>query len=132
MAMSPNSSSIGAGMGAFAASLVLSLWIAGPQTCADGWRSPSIGVQGACSWHGGVNSTPQVLAFLVSAVIGWIVYKLTETQAEKAFGERTREVERQLFPDSSAMTSHYLLRFLHRLQTLYPLVPETRSRLGIS
>lgn len=22
--------------------------------CADGWRSPSIGEQGACSWHGGV------------------------------------------------------------------------------
>lgn len=25
-----------------------------PATCADGWRSPSIGRPGACSWHGGV------------------------------------------------------------------------------
>lgn len=24
------------------------------RTCADGWNSPSIGKQGACSWHGGV------------------------------------------------------------------------------
>lgn len=24
--------------------------------CADGWHSPSIGTQGACSWHGGVVS----------------------------------------------------------------------------
>lgn len=24
------------------------------QSCADGWRSGSIGKQGACSWHGGV------------------------------------------------------------------------------
>jgi hypothetical protein len=24
------------------------------RTCADGWQSPSIGKQGACSWHGGV------------------------------------------------------------------------------
>jgi hypothetical protein len=26
----------------------------GPARCADGWNSPSIGKQGACSWHGGV------------------------------------------------------------------------------
>ncbi|MDI9310985.1 MAG: hypothetical protein QM535_12280 [Limnohabitans sp.] len=24
--------------------------------CRDGWSSPSIGVQGACSWHGGVTT----------------------------------------------------------------------------
>lgn len=25
-----------------------------PTTCRDGWHSPSIGLRGACSWHGGV------------------------------------------------------------------------------
>ena len=29
----------------------------GPSTCRDGWRSSSIGRQGACSWHGGVKRT---------------------------------------------------------------------------
>jgi hypothetical protein len=32
-------------------------WLCG-QRCADGWASPSIGLQGACSWHGGVSSAP--------------------------------------------------------------------------
>jgi hypothetical protein len=26
----------------------------GEQVCRDGWHSYSIGIQGACSWHGGV------------------------------------------------------------------------------
>ncbi|MFD7334858.1 hypothetical protein ACFV98_02495 [Streptomyces violascens] len=34
-------------------------------TCADGWLSPSIGSQGACSYHGGVvNGSPYAVLFL--------------------------------------------------------------------
>jgi hypothetical protein len=39
-------------------------------TCRDGWRSPSIGSSGACSWHGGVDRSRASLAFLVSILAG--------------------------------------------------------------
>lgn len=41
----------------------------GPPRCRDGWYSQSIGRQGACSWHGGVNSTPQEIVFFVSLAL---------------------------------------------------------------
>lgn len=44
--------------------------------CVDGWRSPSIGTQGACSHHGGVASTGRGLAFLASIAIGVVAYRL--------------------------------------------------------
>jgi hypothetical protein len=33
----------------------------GPRTCLDGWASDSIGMPGACSWHGGVNNSRYLL-----------------------------------------------------------------------
>src|SRR5260370_22332807 len=51
-------------------------YLFGPTTCNDGWHSPSIGKQGACSWHGGVNNTPQFLSFLASVFVGLVVYAL--------------------------------------------------------
>ena len=47
-----------AGLVATIASFGLFSWIDGPSRCRDGWRSPSIGLQGACSHHGGVRSSP--------------------------------------------------------------------------
>ncbi len=41
--------------------------IVGPTHCRDGWASPSIGQNGACSWHGGVDGTAAAL-FLFLAV----------------------------------------------------------------
>ncbi len=43
-------------------------------TCHDGWSSPSIGMQGACSHHGGVDSKGglRLLALLFSAYIGYM------------------------------------------------------------
>jgi hypothetical protein len=47
------------------------------QTCADGWNSPSIGRQGACSHHGGVvtrtidnRTTPQKILTYSLIVVG--------------------------------------------------------------
>lgn len=42
--------------------------------CVDGWGSPSIGIQGACSHHGGVQGQPAT-AFVISmiAAIGLLV-----------------------------------------------------------
>lgn len=39
-------------------------------SCWSGWQSPSIGSQGACSHHGGVNRTAEYLAFLFSLSAG--------------------------------------------------------------
>lgn len=42
--------------------------------CNNGWSSPSIGKQGACSHNGGVNNTPAGLRFLgslICAVVTW-------------------------------------------------------------
>lgn len=42
--------------------------------CMDGWRSPSIGIQGACSHHGGVKPQPATAFFIsVAVAIGALV-----------------------------------------------------------
>lgn len=48
--------------------------LAGSLVCGDGWASGSIGRQGACSSHGGVNKLPQTLAFLVSAALAFVFH----------------------------------------------------------
>jgi len=55
-----------------------SLQQSGPLRCIDGWRSSSIGIQGACSHHGGVDDGPirtaRLLAWLAgipSALTAW-------------------------------------------------------------
>ena len=53
--------------------IVISL-LAGPLVCGDGWASGSIGRQGACSGHGGVNKLPQTLAFFASAALAFVFH----------------------------------------------------------
>lgn len=55
----------------FVSVIVLSSFI-NPPTCADGWNSLSIGRQGACSWHGGVEVDP--LEYFVLPLGGLIAY----------------------------------------------------------
>lgn len=62
--------------------------LVGPIRCEDGWHSPSIGRQGACSHHGGVDDSAQKLVGLVSTAIsvvsGLFVYGwLDERQRRK-------------------------------------------------
>jgi len=49
-----------------------------PAECNDGWNSPSIGRQGACSHHGGVNHHTEkyLLAIAIGALSGFAVYAL--------------------------------------------------------
>src|ERR1700682_1064498 len=68
------------GLLTFLVSLTVMLKLVGPVTCFDGWHSPSIGRRGACSWHGGVDSTPQSLAFAASVFAGFLAYKLATLQ----------------------------------------------------
>jgi hypothetical protein len=50
-----------------------------PYRCADGWESPSIGIQGACSHHGGVvggDTMPRLLKIacpLAGLLVFWLV-----------------------------------------------------------
>lgn len=41
-----------------------------PPTCRDGWASPSVGLQGACSWHGGVVYSDNSFLIVAGAVAG--------------------------------------------------------------
>ncbi|MGV8841133.1 MAG: hypothetical protein ACWA6X_12630 [Bauldia sp.] len=47
-----------------------------PTTCVDGWASPSIGIQGACSSHGGVANSLLYLRILGAIVAGTAVWLL--------------------------------------------------------
>lgn len=44
--------------------------LVGPTRCSDGWASPSIGKQGACSHHGGVNRSPRSGVMILSILGG--------------------------------------------------------------
>lgn len=49
----------------------------GPIKCRDGWASPSIGRQGACSWHGGVDRSRSglgVIFLVLGGVVGVLFY----------------------------------------------------------
>lgn len=56
------------------AAFVLAMFVIGmnmgPTRCNSGWKSSSIGRQGACSHHGGVNRTPETLRLLASMAFG--------------------------------------------------------------
>ncbi len=41
--------------------------------CEDGWGSASIGRQGACSHHGGVDNSPLVYTLLFSLFLGFLI-----------------------------------------------------------
>jgi hypothetical protein len=61
----------------------------GPARCRDGWASPSIGTQGACSQHGGVASSPLLFELMLSALVGWAAGALRNRPVERAPISRT-------------------------------------------
>jgi hypothetical protein len=48
-------------------------YVVGPTKCSEGWQSPSIGRQGAFSWHGGLNHAPDILRLLGSLLGAFVV-----------------------------------------------------------
>ena len=65
----------------------------GTQVCRDGWHSHSIGIQGACSWHGGVGGLdhgswvfPLSVFAGIAAGIWW-----ADRRSKKAAGEQVTE-----------------------------------------
>jgi hypothetical protein len=90
------------GLAAFVAMLFITRPIVQPTTCADGWRSPSIGRQGACSWHGGVGTNwSAILASLLNIggglAVGGGLYGIRERreEAERLRLQKIREAEEQ-------------------------------------
>jgi hypothetical protein len=55
-----------------------------PLACGDGWVSPSIGRQGACSWHGGVRIVPLSLVFIVSLAAAFVSSKIAAGPGRKS------------------------------------------------
>lgn len=53
---------------------VIASLVLGETTCSDGWASRSIGKQGACSHHGGVDGSVGVVIFLMAIAAGWSFY----------------------------------------------------------
>jgi hypothetical protein len=53
-------------------------------TCVDGWRSPSIGRQGACSYHGGVEKH-SVLGVLIGASVaaGFVTFNVLSRKRQR-------------------------------------------------
>lgn len=71
-------------------------------TCADGWSSPSIGSQGACSWHGGVSCLRLYIAGLVSLGTSFLSSKIAAILTEK---DRSNAAVPQIF-DAGAHVYH--------------------------
>jgi hypothetical protein len=65
---------IGFGIVAFVGTWLIVAALSGPAICRDGWSSPSIGRQGACSRHGGVNWGFGGLAPVLGIVVGFATY----------------------------------------------------------
>ena len=55
--------------------MLLSSLLVGAE-CADGWNSPSIGRQGACSHHGGVVKTGAWIQPVATIIYVYLVVKL--------------------------------------------------------
>ena len=74
-----------------------------PTTCRDGWHSPSIGLRGACSWHGGVydhgkGAIALLLSAAAAAAVGFWRYSIEEAEADK---QRQQDQELQNQKDTA-------------------------------
>lgn len=63
-------SPVGVGVIVFIVAMTVIGAFMGPTRCNSGWASPSIGTQGACSHHGGIDRVPGMLRFLASLALG--------------------------------------------------------------
>lgn len=74
--------------------------IAPKAVCRDGWESPSIGTQGACSHHGGVKKpwTDVLMLPLLGASVGGGVFVLIKLDQWEEYRRRRRQRPRQWAP----------------------------------
>lgn len=82
-------SPLAVGMTTFFVCIVVFAYVVGPVACSDSWVSPSIGRQGACSWHGGVSYIPLYLGVLVSLVMAFVSSNIAARFGRKSDVART-------------------------------------------
>ncbi|MCB9990432.1 MAG: hypothetical protein H6867_03500 [Rhodospirillales bacterium] len=101
-------------------------------TCMDGWVSTSIGSQGACSHHGGVNTMPNITAMAISSVAGffvWLKAKKNQDTLSDLGNEKIEVVEKysknilSIINLCLCMTWNAFVRFLKAIQIL-KFIPE--------
>ncbi len=51
-------------------------FLLGPYVCQSGWASPSVGTQGACSHHGGIDRSPHYWSMLAGVVAAALSFKI--------------------------------------------------------
>lgn len=78
--------------------------------CMDGWQSESIGRQGACSHHGGVNYIPVLLGVIISYAISFFVWKIAKKNEVKLKNKDNKTVA--YAEKASASFMQLLNRFL--------------------
>ena len=76
--------------------------LVGPTLCSDGWASQSIGRQGACSSHGGVNRTPGNIVMILSIVGGILAAKKYGDRASRISMSRQRVQKPPAWKDTKA------------------------------
>lgn len=102
------------GIGTFVLVTILGSYVAGPTRCRSGWQSPSIGLRGACSHHGGVDRFSGGLVFflaIVSGVATAIIFREKGSAAELLSNYRAK-------PTTSLPSAADMNEFLVRLETL--------------
>lgn len=62
-------------------------------TCMDGWESSSIGSQGACSHHGGVDNVQNVIALFISGAIGFFVWSKADKKKKILADPSNKKIE---------------------------------------
>ena len=111
------------GVAAAIAFFVLSGIFSGPTSCADGWRSPSIGSRGACSYHGGVTRTGS-LWFLISIAVGFAAWGFADANSPRRRRERVVERRRTVADEAAVQTNP---RDLNAGSEEPPRVPEVAT-----
>lgn len=75
--------------------VILNLLIPQPEiVCRDGWESSSIGIQGACSHHGGVNSAPSDLVFFIKGLVSYFI-TVYLSELIRDYQERKEDAKRE-------------------------------------
>ena len=72
--------------------------LSGGPICLDGWQSSSIGTQGACSHHGGIDGQPEIFFISAAIALGGLAV-LRRREIRDAFATRQSEKKRDIDTD---------------------------------
>lgn len=106
-------------------------------TCKDGWDSPSIGRQGACSHHGGVRGNGGsvflvclasfVLGFFVFSGLDWLLGGKEKKAAPKLEAKYRPKQSSELKPSKEAKESYEYIKFNKELSAVKLAITEKKD-----